>query len=132
MKIYLIGYAATLVAFLACDAVWLSLMGPVLYRPVLGDMALPEFRLAPAVVFYLLYVAALVYFAVRPGLTEGAGVAMLNAALFGVAAYATYDLTNQATLKNWSTLLSVADIAWGAVASSVAATVGRWAAAYSA
>ena len=72
-----------------------------------------------------LYVAGLVYFAVRPGLAaESWRTAALNGALFGFFAYATYDLTSQATLRNWTTTLTVADMAWGTVLSAAAAAIG--------
>ncbi len=127
MKTILTAHLATLVAFLALDAVWLSRMADTLYRPVMGDMVLDGFRLVPALIFYVVYVVALVHFAVRPGLDDGAWSTVINAALFGFAAYATYDLTNQATLKNWSTVLTLADLAWGTFASTAAASIGRWA-----
>jgi uncharacterized membrane protein len=120
-----IAYVATLLAFLVLDALWLSAMSERIYRPAMGDMLLDGFRPAPALLFYLIYVAALVYFGVRPGLTEGAAATLINSALFGLAAYATYDLTNQATLKNWSTQLTLADLSWGATVSALAASIGR-------
>jgi uncharacterized membrane protein len=127
MKDYLIAYVATAVAFLAIDAVWLSNMANVIYRPVMGDMMLSGFRLAPAIVFYLIFVFGLVFFAVRPGLLAGSGmVTLLNGALLGFIAYATYDLTNQATLKNWSWTLTIADMIWGTVLSAASAYVGYW------
>jgi len=127
MKDYLIAYAATAVAFLAIDAVWLSNMANVIYRPVMGDMMLSGFRLAPAIVFYLIFVFGLVFFAVRPGLLAGSGmVTLLNGALLGFIAYATYDLTNQATLKNWSWTLTIADMIWGTVLSAASAYIGYW------
>jgi uncharacterized membrane protein len=128
MKTYIIAYVSTAVVFLAVDFVWLSSMANVLYRPALGDMLASEFRLAPAILFYVIYVAALVFFAVLPSLAAGRGMgtALLYGAAFGFAAYATYDLTNQATLKNWSTLLTAADLAWGSVLSAVAAAGGHW------
>lgn len=126
---WIVAYVAGGVAFGALDAVWLRWAGPNLYRPALGDLLAPSFRAAPAVVFYLLYVAALVWFAIRPGLTGGIGTAMLNGALLGAICYATYDLTNQATMKVWPVHVTAIDIAWGAFASAVAAGVGAWAAA---
>ena len=128
MKTYIIAYVSTAVVFLAIDFIWLSSMANVLYRPALGDMLAPEFRLAPAVLFYIIFVAALVFFAVLPSLAPGRGIgtALVYGAAFGFAAYATYDLTNQATLKNWSTLLTVADLAWGSVLSAVSAAAGHW------
>ena len=125
---WIIAYLATGAAFGALDAVWLRWAGPNLYRPALGDLLAPSFRAAPAIVFYALFVAALVWFAVRPGLTGGVGTAVLNGALLGGICYATYDLTNQATMKVWPVNVTLIDIAWGALASAVAAGVGCWAA----
>lgn len=125
MKSGALAYLATLVAFLALDFVWLSNMSATLYRPALKDMLLDEFRVAPAVLFYAVYVAGLVFLAVRPALASASWrIAPVNGAVFGFCAYATYDLTNQATLRNWSTTLTLADIAWGAALSAVAATFG--------
>jgi uncharacterized membrane protein len=123
MKTHVLSYFVTLGVMVALDFVWLGRMGDVLYRPVMGDMALPGFRIAPGIAFYLLFVAGVVYFAVAPALAGG-GVrdAALNGAVFGFCAYATYDLTNQATLKNWSTLLSAIDIGWGTILTAASAT----------
>lgn len=127
MKKYAVAYVATLVVFLAIDFVWLSSMASVLYRPVLGDMLAPEFRPVPAVVFYLSYVAGLTFLAVRPGLDAGSlRTSLVNGAVVGFTAYATYDLTNQATLVNWSTTLTVADLIWGSLLSAVSAFAGHW------
>lgn len=125
MKTLVVAHAATLAAFLALDAIWLSRMADALYRPTMGDMLLDGFRLAPALIFYVVYVVGLVHFGVKPGWTGGALATLGNAALFGFVAYATYDLTNQATLKNWSTALTLADLAWGTFVSAAAASVGR-------
>lgn len=128
IKVQIVSFAATFIVFVAIDFVWLSSMSNTLYKPILGDMLAPEPRLVPAAIFYLIYAAALSFFAVWPALQDGKGMttALLHGALFGLAAYATYDLTNQATLKNWSTLLTVADLAWGTALSAVAATAGYW------
>jgi uncharacterized membrane protein len=125
MKSIVVAYFATLVGFLALDFVWLSIMGNRLYRPAMGDMVLDNFRPTPAVIFYLLYVAVLVYFVVKPGLTQDFWPTLINGALFGFACYATYDLTNQATLKSWTTALTLADLCWGSVATAVGASIGR-------
>ena len=127
MKVNLVAFASTFVIFVVIDFIWLRSMADMLYRPTLGDMLAPEFRLAPAVLFYLIFVAALTFFAVLPSLEPGKGLttALLHGAIFGLAAYATYDLTNQATLKNWSTLLTVADLAWGTTLSAIAAGGGH-------
>jgi uncharacterized membrane protein len=125
---WIVAYAATGLAFGALDALWLGWAGKALYRPALGDLLAPSFRPAPAIVFYVLYVAALVWFAVRAGQAGGIGMAVLNGALLGAICYATYDLTNQATLKVWPVHVTLIDICWGAFASALAAGVGWWAA----
>ncbi|MDB5552323.1 MAG: putative transrane protein [Rhizobium sp.] len=127
MKTILVAYVATLVVFVAVDFIWLSTMANVLYKPTMGDMLAPDFRLVPAVLFYLIYAAGLTFFAVRPSLQSlDLLIALFYGAAFGLVAYATYDLTNQATLKNWSTTLTIADIAWGALLSAIAAASGSW------
>lgn len=129
VKHILISYIMTLVSLVAIDFFWLSTMASRLYQPVMGDMLIADFRLAPAVAFYLLYSAGLMFLAVRPGLEKGSPRwAALHGAVLGFTAYATYDLTNQATLKNWSTALTLADVAWGALLSGTAASIGCWAA----
>ncbi|MBB5661851.1 putative membrane protein [Rhizobium leguminosarum] len=127
MKTYLTAYTATLVAFVAIDFVWLNTMADRLYRPTLDDMLAPQFRLVPAVAFYLIYAAGLTFLAVRTGLVAGSiATAAIYGAAIGFMAYATYDLTNQSTLKNWSTMLTVADLIWGTVLSAVASGAGFW------
>ena len=125
-----VAYLAGGVAFGALDALWLRWAGPNLYRPLLGDLLAPAFRAAPAALFYLAYLAAMVWFAVRPGLAQGVPHAVLNGVLLGAICYATYDLTNQATLRDWPWHVSAVDIAWGTVLNSVVAgagfQVGRW------
>lgn len=118
------AYFATLVVFAAIDAIWLTQVGPSLYRPVLGDLLAEKPRLGAAVVFYLIFIAGIVYFAVLPGLSLGWQKAMLNGAVLGFVAYATYDLTNQATLAVWATRLTVLDMAWGTFLTAVSATGG--------
>lgn len=119
------GYFVSLVTFVVIDLIWLSLMAPRFYRPILGDIAVSGFNLAPAIVFYALYPVGLVIFAIMPALKTGsAGMALLYGALFGFFTYATYDLTNQATLRNWTTSLTVVDVAWGTLLGAVAAAAG--------
>jgi uncharacterized membrane protein len=106
-------------------------MAKRLYLPTLGDMLLDEVRIAPAIVFYLLYPAGVVVFAVLPALKSSSLGAVIGlGALFGLIAYATYDLTNFATLKNWNLTITIADMTYGAVATGIAATAAfvavRW------
>ena len=117
---------AAAVVFGVLDALWLGWAGENFYRPRLGDMLADSFRMVPALIFYALYIAAIVWFAVRPGITGGIGAAALNGALLGAICYATYDLTNQATLRHWSATVTIADIAWGAFATAVAASAATW------
>ncbi|EPR10895.1 membrane protein [Agrobacterium sp. TS43] len=125
MKTYFAAYLFTLVAFLVIDFIWLSTMASRLYRPAIGDLLVENFRLAPAVIFYLIYAAGLTFLAVRPAFQTGEWTtALLYGAVVGFMAYATYDLTNQATLKSWSTTLTVADLLWGTFVSAAAATIG--------
>ena len=122
---YAAGYLASLIVFLVVDFAWLSVMAPRFYKPTLGDIAIPGFNLAPAVVFYLLYPIGLVIFAISPALKTGSWTtALLYGALFGFFTYATYDLTNHATLRNWTTSLTVVDVAWGTFLAAVAAVAG--------
>lgn len=125
MKTYLTAYFATGLAFLAIDSVWLTVMANRLYRPLLGPLLADGFVLTPAILFYLIFIGGLVFFAVRPGLAAGAWqTAALHGALFGFCAYATYDLTNHATIKGWPLTITVADLIWGTALSAAAATVG--------
>ena len=97
---YAAAYFTVLVVFGALDAVWLTVMGNRLYRATLGDILLPNLRIAPAVAFYFLYPIGIVIFAVMPALRGGSvTTALTYGLLLGFFAYATYDLTNYATLR---------------------------------
>ncbi len=124
---WIIAYLAAGISFGILDALWLRWAGPNFYRPALGDLLAEQFRMGPALVFYLLYVAAMVWFAVRPGIALGVPHAVLNGALLGGIAYATYDLTNQATLKVWPVHVTLVDIAWGASATALACGIAAFA-----
>jgi uncharacterized membrane protein len=120
-----IGYLAAALVMLCLDALWLSLTANILYLPLIGDLMLDGFRPAPAIAFYFLYLCAIVIFAIRPAFsTRRWTTAMGYGALFGLFAYGTYDLTNQATLKSWPTALSLADMTWGCVLTAISATAG--------
>nr|WP_295111479.1 DUF2177 family protein [uncultured Caulobacter sp.] len=121
----LVAYAASLVAFVALDFVWLSLMVERIYRPALGDLLAAKPRMGAAAAFYLIYAVGLVVLAVAPALKAASlSRAAVGGLVLGAVAYATYDLTNQATLRTWSTKLTLVDIAWGAVATMLAAMAG--------
>ena len=123
---YIVAWVAAAGAFAGLDAIWLISTNATLYRPILAPILLNGVRPVPAVLFYIVYLTGTVIIAVRPGLKSGRWTtATLMCATFGFFAYATYDLTNQATLKNWSTTLTLADLAWGAIVSALGASVGR-------
>jgi uncharacterized membrane protein len=122
MRRLAIAYAVALAVFLALDAVWLTTMADRLYRPAIGHLMREQFALLPALAFYLLYITGIVVFAVWPALpTRHTGAALARGALFGLIAYATYDLTNQATLRDWPWHVTVADLCWGAFVTAAAA-----------
>lgn len=123
---WLIAYVSAAVCFGVLDFLWLGWAGKNFYRPAIGELLAPSFRGGPALVFYAIYIAGMVWFAVRPGLVGGTGAALLNGALLGGLAYATYDLTNQATMKVWPVHITIVDIIWGAFATAVAAAVATW------
>lgn len=125
MKAPLLAYLASGLVFLVMDAVWLTTMASRLYKPRIGALMADKPALAPAVVFYLTYLAGILLLAILPAAREDSWRRLLfNAAVFGFCAYATYDLTNQATLKSWSTTITVADIAWGTLVTTAAACAG--------
>ena len=125
---FLIPYLATLAAFIVIDLVWLRLIAKAFYQRELGELMANPFNLPVAVLFYLIFPIGLVMFAVRPALGSISHAGQLGA-MFGFFAYATYDLTNLATLKNWSTKLAIVDMAWGTVLGGVCAAAGVWASA---
>jgi uncharacterized membrane protein len=126
---YAIAYLASLLAMTGLDFIWLKTMSAALYRRDLGPLLADEPKLGIAALFYLLYAAGIVIFAVRPALASADWRAALVAgALFGLFAYATYDLTNFATLKLWSLRVTMLDIGWGATVTAAASGAGAWAA----
>ncbi len=120
-----IAYPLTALVFLVLDALWLTTMADRLYRPALGRLMLERFDIAPAIAFYVLYVAGVVLFAVAPGLAHGRWSSALGlGALLGLFAYATYDLTNQATLRDWPWRVTLVDLCWGTFVTAAAAAAG--------
>ena len=127
MMTYLIGYISTLLTFVVIDMVWLATMTPRFYRPTLGDILISGVNLPPALVFYLLYPIGLLVFAISPALKSGSiKTAILYGALFGFFTYATYDISNYATLRNWTLQLTLTDVAWGTILAAIASVAGFW------
>ena len=107
-------YVYVLVTMVIADSIWLFSTG-TLYRTWLGHLFAPTFNFIPAIFFYLLYGFGVVYFVISPAFRAGTSLTQLfiSGALFGLIAYATYDLTNNATLRNWPLQVTFIDMAWG-------------------
>ncbi len=118
-----IAYAATVVVFLGLDAVYLATIGGRMFKATLGDVLAPSFAVTPGVLFYLIFPIGLVIFAVTPALGTGRwSTALVFGALLGFFAYGTYDMTNWATIRNWTPTISIVDVIWGTCLSGAAAT----------
>ncbi len=118
-------YLSVAVTFVGIDMIWLRVMSEKLYKPVLGEILLPQPNLLAATFFYIIYPIGLLIFAVLPAQAQDSSLrAFASGLMFGCFTYATYDLTNQATLRNWSTTLTIADIAWGSSLAGVSAWLG--------
>ena len=116
-------YAIALPVFFAIDMVWLGLVAKKFYRDQIGFLMKGDVNWTAAIVFYLLFIAGLVVFVITPAIEKNSWLhALLFGALFGVIAYATYDLTNLATLKDWPLLVTVVDLTWGAVLAASVST----------
>lgn len=122
---YLAAYGAALAVFLGLDFTWLSIVARGLYAREIGPLLLAKPLVGPGVLFYALYLLGVVVFVVAPALERGRWSRAAGfGALFGLVAYATYDLTNLATLKGFSARLTLADLAWGMVVTAAAASAG--------
>jgi len=112
IKLYIIA----LPVFLAIDMAWLGLVAKNFYAKRIGFLMKTDINWTAAVLFYLLFIIGLVLFVIMPAVGKNSWVhALLFGALFGLIAYATYDLTNLATLKDWPLIITIVDLAWGAV-----------------
>jgi uncharacterized membrane protein len=124
-------YGLTALVFFAMDLVWLGVVAAGFYQRHLGHLMRPDVLWAPALAFYLLYIAGLLVFAVLPGLSAGALPRTLAlGAFFGLVAYATFDLTSMALLRDFPLVVVAVDLAWGtALTATVSAAgfgIGRW------
>jgi uncharacterized membrane protein len=119
------AYGFTLAAFLVIDLIWLGVVARGFYVSQLGPLLRDNPLIAPAALFYLAYVAGIVWFAVNPALADGSWrTAVLNGAILGLLAYGTYDMTNLATLKGWPLGVSIVDMLWGGAITAVSASLG--------
>ena len=115
MLFYLKLYALTIPIFFIIDLLWLGVIARGFYRQKLGFVLSDRVNWTAAIIFYLMYIAGILFFAVRPALASGSWKdAVVLGGLFGFFTYATYDLTNMATIKDWPLAIVVVDVLWGA------------------
>lgn len=127
----LLGYLLTAMVFFAIDLVWLGLLAKNLYNKFLGDLLADQVNWTAAIIFYLIFIVGIFIFAILPAVEkESVKHAIVYGVLFGFFTYATYDLTNLATLKGWPIKIVLIDILWGMVLTGSVATAGyyilRW------
>jgi uncharacterized membrane protein len=131
MGYYIKLYFSALVIFFAIDMLWLGLVARNFYKKHLGFIMSPEVNWYAALIFYALFIVGILVFVVIPGLrADGLGLMLLKAAFFGLITYATYDLTNLATLKNWPLVVTVVDMIWGMTLATLVSLgtffAGKW------
>lgn len=125
LKPFLTAWGVTALVFLIIDAIWLGLIATSFYRRALGDLMLDQPKLHIAAFFYIGYTFAIVLLASAPAAKSGSLTqAILYGAVFGLAAYGTYDVTNLSTLKNWPVTMSIVDMIWGTLLTATAAAAG--------
>lgn len=120
IKLFLIA----LPVFFAIDMVWLGLVAKNFYKDQIGFLMTPNINWTAAIIFYLIFIAGLVIFVISPAMEKSSWIyAILFGALFGFITYATYDLTNLATLKDWPLMVTIVDLIWGAVLAASVSTI---------
>jgi uncharacterized membrane protein len=129
----IISYLLTTIVFFAVDMTWLGFIAKGIYKKYLGGFLSDKVNWPAAIIFYLLFIIGIFYFAILPAVEKNSlAKAVISGALFGFFTYATYDLTNLATLKDWPLPIVFIDIIWGAVLTGIVSTAGfyivKWAA----
>lgn len=125
MTQWIAAYVAAAIVFAGLDALWLGVVARTLYQREFGSMLLEKPNMVAAVIFYALYLVGVVVFAVKPGLDSGSWTkVVVYGALFGLIAYATYDLTNLATLKGFPFKVVIPDLLWGMAVTTAAGLAG--------
>jgi uncharacterized membrane protein len=120
IKIYLIA----VIVFFVIDMLWLGIIAKKFYQNQIGSLMKKDINWTAAIIFYLLFVGGVVFFAINPAIQENSWIqALYLGALFGFITYMTYDLTNLATLKNWPLKLTIVDILWGTVLAMLVSTI---------
>ena len=116
MQMFVKLFLIALPVFFAIDMVWLVVVAKNFYREQIGFLMKPDVNWLAAIIFYLLFITGLIIFVITPAMVKQSWVhALLYGALFGLVTYATYDLTNLATVKDWPLLVTVVDLVWGSV-----------------
>lgn len=120
-------YLIALITFFAIDLVWLGLVARNFYAKYLGYLMKTDVNWIAGLSFYFLFVAGLVFFVISPALEKHALMtAILTGAFFGLIAYATYDLTNLATIKDWPILITIIDMVWGMILAGMVSGISYW------
>jgi uncharacterized membrane protein len=128
MTAALFAFTFSLISFVAIDAVWLKIMAHRTYAAEIGGLLRERPRVAPAVLFYLIFAAGLAIFSVFPGISDGSPMtAAASGAAMGLVAYGTFNLTNLAIMRGYSTKIAAVDTAWGVTASALTAGLAVWA-----
>jgi uncharacterized membrane protein len=124
MSRILLTYAVSVPVFFIIDMIWLGVIAKGFYRNALEPLLTPNVNWIAAIIFYMLFLVGILIFALLPGMAKRSLVYTIElAALFGFIAYATYDLTNLATLRDWPLTLSIVDMIWGSFLSASTATM---------
>jgi uncharacterized membrane protein len=120
----LILYLSTAAVFFAIDLIWLGLMNSRFYKVQLAELMSDKVNWLPAILFYLLFIVGLLLLVVLPAVEHDSWIrALLLGGLLGMVAYATYDLTNLASIKNWPIVVTMVDIVWGTILAATVATI---------
>lgn len=116
-----------LVVFLTLDMIWLLFIAKSFYAKHLGYLMAEKVNLTAAFVFYLIFTAGILVFVVQPAIAAGScQKAIIYGLFFGLVTYAAYDLTNQATVRDWPLVITIVDMIWGSVVSGLSASIGYW------
>jgi len=127
MRLFAIAFGATAATMFVLDLAWLGLVAKSLYAREMGTLLRPDIKWVPALLFYTLYVAAAVVFVVLPAVEHRSVVrALALGAFFGLAAYATYDLTSLALIRDFPVTIAIVDMLWGMALTAVASSAGYW------
>jgi uncharacterized membrane protein len=125
MKEFFISFFSTLASFLIIDGAWLFIMSKRFYSVHLAPLMSQTPNLIPVIIFYLIYAAGLAFLILAPAVKNNTALlqVFIMGAVFGLVAYGTYDLTNQATLKDWPVIVTIVDLIWGTLLTGVVAII---------